>query len=79
MSVLFIYEEYTQTDFIQEWNLEETFIDHLAMMFPSLLYTPVSETGETVSIAPSPWDKEKVRLCPVVFSPLHVAFPFYRC
>jgi hypothetical protein len=60
LSVLFIYEEYKQTDFIKEFSLEETFIDHLAMMFPSLIYTPVSETGETVSVAPSPWDEKKV-------------------
>ncbi|ELR22915.1 tetratricopeptide repeat domain containing protein [Acanthamoeba castellanii str. Neff] len=59
LSVLFIYEEYKQTDFIKEFSLEETFIDHLAMMFPSLIYTPVSETGETVSVAPSPWDEKK--------------------
>ena len=60
LSVLFIYEEYKQTDFIKEFSLEETFIDHLAMMFPSLIYTPVSETGEAVNIAPSPWDEKKV-------------------
>jgi len=59
MSVLFIYEEYKQTDFIKEFNLNETFIDHLAMMFPSLVYTPVSESGETINIAPSPWDEKK--------------------
>jgi hypothetical protein len=60
LSVLFIYEEYKQTDFIKEFSLEETFIGHLAMMFPSLIYTPVSETGEAVNIAPSPWDEKKV-------------------
>lgn len=60
MSVLFIYEEYKQTDFVKEFNLEDTFIDHLAMMFPSFLYTPVAENGEALSIAPPSWDEKKV-------------------
>jgi hypothetical protein len=59
MSVLFIYEEYKQTDFVKEFNLEETFIDHLAMMFPSLIYTPVAESGESISITPPSWDEKK--------------------
>lgn len=33
-SVMFIYEEYQQTDFIQDFRELDTFADHLAEMFP---------------------------------------------
>ena len=46
-SVLFIYEEHKQTDFIQRFAESETFIDHLALMFPSLVYTPMSHEEES--------------------------------
>lgn len=74
MSVLFIYEEYKQTDFVKEFDLKDTFIDHLAMMFPSLHYTPVAENGEPIAIAPPPWDEKKVSPFAVQFhSARHVA------
>lgn len=33
-SVLFLYEEHSQTDFIQDFNQNDTFEDHLKEMFP---------------------------------------------
>ncbi len=56
-SVLFIYEEYKQTDFIQRFNEHDTFFDHLLAMFPSLVYP--SHDPSVPAPAPAPWDEKK--------------------
>jgi hypothetical protein len=54
--VLFLYEEFQQTDFIKDFNENHNFLDHLSYMFPS---ASGNTDPDLPPVQPAPWDSDK--------------------
>jgi len=60
LSVMFLYEEHHQSDFVKDFEEYHTFADHLSYMFPTISKSSTFEnTDENNEMTFAPWDIER--------------------